>query len=84
MIKEKIINWVEDIAIRAIKRYLDDNYVVCEESKCLVLKSEAVRGADKIRVKQNGFWGFSFMSSFAVEKEIYTPYFSPKFAPKKK
>lgn len=66
-----------------IKSYMDHHYKVCETSKALVPSSAAVEGESEVREENNYFFSCGYWGS-GKGKVIYTPYYSPAFAPKKK
>jgi hypothetical protein len=71
-LKEKLFDWVHDIATERIIRFLDDhledlthasirdyikdNYIICEKSGALVPKDKAVKGKTVLKYKENEHW----------------------------
>lgn len=66
-----------------LNKYIENNYKVCETSKALIVRKGAVKGEDEIRTEATWSSGLLF-GFYEEEKKIYTPYYSPAFAPKKK
>ncbi len=76
-------NYIEKI----IREYIDEHYIVCETSKTLVVKGKHVVGESEIIEEdepkyKSGFMWPSF--GWVKTKKIFTPNYSPAFAPKKK
>lgn len=91
-IKREINGWIVDLIeayIRMnsskidtiIKEYIDKNYVICETSKALIRKEDAIKGKKEIKTVRK-YGGSSDLFCPKTEDIIYTPFYSPSFVPK--